>query len=97
MANAEIIKKQEAATSLMVTKQREFRSNLQKLLDVELGANGRFQAILSELEPKDYIDTIIRMMPYAYSKAPEEKPAPAPNVEIEKTVVRQKLSTPTEQ
>jgi hypothetical protein len=49
----------------------KFRDTLQEQL---LYHYKDFWNNLMELKPKDFCDTYIKMLPYAFSKVPEEKP-----------------------
>ena len=78
---------------LIKAQQQEFRLKVQDLIKDNLAL---FQENLAALDPKDYCDTFIKMIPFGFGRAPEDKPKPADDGSgdflVERTRVMKKLT-----
>lgn len=74
-------------------RQESFRNKVRDLWENNMGL---ITETLRELEPKERMDVLLRLLPYGFSKMPEEKVVNKPeqppvNVEVVRETYRQKL------
>lgn len=81
------------AKELVKANQVKFRANIQDIINNNMM---RMQEILDTLDPKEFCDVMIKLMPFGFAKVPEESPKKADMVEdpklLRETVTREILS-----
>lgn len=81
------------AKELVKANQVKFRANIQDIINNNMK---RMQEILDTLDPKEFCDVMIKLMPFGFAKVPEESPKKADMVEdpklLRETVTREILS-----
>ncbi len=67
--NTEIITAEQSAKNLVRANQTKFRTQVQ---DIIRGNMGRMQEVLDTLDPKEFCDVMIKLMPFGFAKVPDE-------------------------
>ena len=67
----EIIPAEVSAKELVKSNQIKFRANVQNIINQNME---RMQLILDSLDPKEFCDVMIKLMPFGFAKVPDESP-----------------------
>lgn len=59
------------AKELVRANQAKFRANVQEIINHNME---RMQEVLNTLDPKEFCDVMIKLMPFGFAKVPDETP-----------------------